>query len=150
MSDATRTIAVVIGAVDTETRDEAMRAALGLTLRNARVHVVVAPLGVQLSGEAQRACALLTMMGHPVDNPGVVRAALEAADAIAIWGSVHPERPGAPATGSRRTTHLVRPGRRPACPAPGEPVLELPRVLDRDDADRLLDQLLTGGPVAIW
>lgn len=148
MSGTTRTIAVVIGAVDPETRDEAMRAALGLTLRDAKVHVVIAPLGVQLVGESQRARSLLSMMGHQVDNPGVVSAATRAADAIEVWGPVE-TAPGLPAPPGQ-LTHLVRPGRRPACPIPGEPVLELPRVLDRDDADRILDQLLAGGPVAIW
>jgi hypothetical protein len=149
MSDVapTRTIVVIIGSVDGDTRDEAMRAALGLTLRHAAVRVVVAPLGVTLSAEAARASATLILSGHRVDNPGVVSAALRTADAVEIWGPVDPA-PGLPPPG--RLTHLVRPGRRQACLMGGEPVLHLPPVLDRDDADRLLDQLLAGGPVAVW
>lgn len=148
MSDDRRRIAVVIGEVDSDTRDEALRAALGLTLRAASVHVCVAPPRTPLGPEAERARTLLTMMGHQVDVPGTVAAALRGADAVEVWGPVGPA-PGQSETG-RTLTHLVRPGRQPAGPTPGEPVLHLPPVLDRDHADRLLDQLLAGGPIAVW
>lgn len=165
---ATRTIAVIVGAVEEETRDEALRAAVGLTLRNATVQVFLTDLHAPLGPAGQRARSVLTMMGHGVDQishdssdpQGDIAAtirlatAIRSADAIEIWGPVAPIRaPGPPAPpGPPRpaVTHLVRPGHTPACPAPGEPVLHLPQHLDRDAADRLLDPLLAGGPVAVW
>jgi len=140
-------IAVIIGVVDGETRDEAMRAALGLTLRGASVRVCVGDPGATLGPESQRARATLTLMGHQVDQPGAIAGAIGPADAVEIWGPVglapSLQPPG-------RLTHLVRPGRQAACPTRDEPVLHLPPVLDRDDAERILDQLLAGGPVAVW
>jgi hypothetical protein len=142
-----RTIAVLVGVVDGETRDEAFRAALGLTLRGARLVVCVSDGSATVGAESQRARSLLAMMGHTVQQPGDVPGALAAADAIEIWGAVGPAPALAP---PGRVTHLVRPGRQASCAASGEPVLHLPPVLDRDHADRLLDQLLSGGPVAVW
>jgi hypothetical protein len=155
-----RRIAVIIGVVDGDTRDEAFRAALGLSLRGGRIHVAVTDLHAPLGPASQRARATLELMGHVVHQPAapaaeVAQADVVQADVVEVWGPVHPERAGAPAPASRRapprgTTHLVRPGRSPAFATRGEPVLHLPPVLDRDDADRLLDQLLTGDRVVVW
>ncbi|HUQ05581.1 MAG TPA: hypothetical protein VM261_23925 [Kofleriaceae bacterium] len=146
-------MAVVIGSTDGDTRDEAFRAALGLSLRRARVYVAVTDWQAQLGPAAQRARSLLELMGHVVHQPGGVAGELATADVVEIWGGpvgLVPSLPTTGATAGRTTTHLVRPGRRPACATPGELVLHLPPVLDRDDADRLLDQLLTGDRVAVW
>lgn len=134
-----RTIVVLIGATDDDTRDEAFRAAVGLTLRGARVHVA----GAADTTHARRARATLELMGHTVgDRPPL-------ADVVEVWGPVG-LAPALPAPAARATTHLVRPGRRATCATPGEPVLHLPPVLDRDDADRLLDQLLAADRVVVW
>jgi hypothetical protein len=152
-----RRVAIIIGASDGDTRDEAFRAALGLSLRGARVYVAVTDGNAPLGPAAQRARSLLEMMGHVVHQPGAIAAELARADVVEVWGGpvgLMPSLPAppapAPAPTGGRTTHLARPGRRPPCATPGEPVLHLPPVLDRDDADRLLDQLLTGDRVAVW
>jgi hypothetical protein len=75
------TILVVATTRDPHRQGEALRAALGLTLRGARVEVVVAePL---LTPLAQRAAATLRSFGHPV---GVELAeALGRADRVEVW-----------------------------------------------------------------
>ena len=143
-----RRITVLVGAVDGDTRDEAFRAALGLSLRGGRVHVIITDLHATLGPEAQRARAVLAMMGHVVDQPGAPAAAVRDADVVEVWGPVGPA-PALPLPPGA-TAHVVRPGRRAACPTPGEPVLHLPPALDRDDADRLLDQLLAADRVVVW
>jgi hypothetical protein len=75
------TILIVATTRDPHRQGEALRAALGLTLRGARVEVVVAePL---LTPLAQRAAATLRSFGHPV---GVELAeALGRADRVEVW-----------------------------------------------------------------
>lgn len=74
------TIAVVVRTRDPHRQAEALRAALGLTLRGARVEVVVD--GDLLTPLAERAAATLRSFGHPV---GPDRSALERADAVEVW-----------------------------------------------------------------
>lgn len=142
-----RHVTVLVGAVDGATGDEAFRAAVGLSLRGARVHVIVTELTATLGPDAQRARALLELMGHTVDQPGAPAAAIRRAHVVEVWGPAG-LAPALPAPGT--TAHLVRPGRRAACPTPGEPVLHLPPTLARDDADRFLDQLLAADRVVVW
>lgn len=75
------TILVVATTRDPHRQAEALRAALGLTLRGARVEVAVdEPL---LTPLAQRAAATLRAFGHPV---GVALAeALPRADRVEVW-----------------------------------------------------------------
>lgn len=66
--------------------EEALRAALGLTLRGAAVEVWL-PEDRPLSPTARRAVAVLASFGHRVGAvaPGEARARLEAADAVEVW-----------------------------------------------------------------
>jgi tRNA 2-thiouridine synthesizing protein A len=74
-----KTIAVVIAAA--ERADEALRAAVGLTLRGDRV--VVVPLVSLGAGErAQRALGTLRALGHRVDGQ---MADAEVADVVEVW-----------------------------------------------------------------
>jgi hypothetical protein len=75
------TIAVVVRTREAHRQSEALRAALGLTLRGARVDVVVElPL---LTPLAERAATTLVSFGHRV---GVaLEEALERADAVEVW-----------------------------------------------------------------
>jgi hypothetical protein len=74
------TIAVVVRTRDPHRQAEALRAALGLTLRGARVEVVVDdPL---LTPLAERAAATLRSFGYPV---GADRSVLDRADAVEVW-----------------------------------------------------------------
>lgn len=75
------TILVVATSRDPHRQAEALRAALGLTLRGARVEVVVdEPL---LTPLARRAADTLRAFGHPV---GVeLAAALARADRVEVW-----------------------------------------------------------------
>ena len=74
------TTLVVVRTRDPHRQAEALRAALGLTLRGARVEVVVDEL---LTPLAVRAAETLTSFGHPV---GVeLRDALVRADAVEVW-----------------------------------------------------------------
>lgn len=77
----TRLIVVVVDTREPHRQAEALRAALGLTLRGARVEVVVAePL---LTPLATRAADTLRAFGHPV---GVELAdALARADRVEVW-----------------------------------------------------------------
>ncbi|MBL9018676.1 MAG: hypothetical protein JNL83_31105 [Myxococcales bacterium] len=75
------TIAVVVTTKDPHRQSEALRAALGLTLRGARVEVVVdEPL---LTPLAERSAAMLRSFGHTVgtDLPGAVARAT----AVEVW-----------------------------------------------------------------
>lgn len=75
------TIVVVARARDPHRQAEALRAALGLTLRGARVEVVVdEPLRSPL---AERAAATLRTFGYPVGVP--LADALARADAVEVW-----------------------------------------------------------------
>ena len=75
------TILVIAATRDPHRQAEALRAALGLTLRGARVEVAVAePL---LTPLAQRAADTLRAFGHPV---GVdADQALARADRVEVW-----------------------------------------------------------------
>jgi hypothetical protein len=75
------TILVVVTSRDPHRQSEALRAALGLTLRGARVEVAIdAPLSTPL---ARRAADTLRSFGYPV---GVELAeALGRADRVEVW-----------------------------------------------------------------
>lgn len=75
------TIAIIVQTRDPHRQSEALRAALGLTLRGARVEVVVD--GPLLTPLAERSAATLRSFGHVVaaDLPG----ALERAAAVEVW-----------------------------------------------------------------
>ena len=71
---------VIVRTTDPHRQSEALRAALGLTLRGARVEVVVGEL---LTPLAKRSADTLTSFGHAV---GVDLAdALARADAVEVW-----------------------------------------------------------------
>ena len=75
------TILVVVRTTDPHRQAEALRAALGITLRGARVEVAVD--GPLLTPLAQRSVATLVSFGHPV---GVELAeALPRADRVEVW-----------------------------------------------------------------
>lgn len=76
------TIAIIARTRDPHRQAEALRAALGLTLRGATVLVVLedAPL---LSPLAARAALTLRSFGHAVGIP--LAEALAAADAVEVW-----------------------------------------------------------------
>jgi len=75
------TIVVVVQTRDPARQAEALRAALGVTLRGARVEVVVdGPLRTPL---AQRAAVTLQSFGHVVGADLVD--ALGRADAVEVW-----------------------------------------------------------------
>jgi hypothetical protein len=79
----TRALTVVVVAMtrDPHRQAEALRAALGLTLRGARVEVVVAePLLTALAG---RAADTLRAFGHVVGAE--LDAALQRADRVEVW-----------------------------------------------------------------
>ena len=74
------TTLVIVRTRDPHRQSEALRAALGLTLRGARVEVVVDDL---LTPLASRSAETLTSFGHAV---GVELAeALRRADAVEVW-----------------------------------------------------------------
>jgi len=77
-------ILVVATTRDPHRQAEALRAALGLTLRGARVEVAVAePL---LTPLARRAADTLRAFGHAVGDPGdELAGALARADRVEIW-----------------------------------------------------------------
>lgn len=81
MSAATRTTLVVASATDPRRQDEALRAALGLTLRGAHVEVWV--IGAVETALGSRTLATLALAGHELvmDLPG----ALARADAVEVW-----------------------------------------------------------------
>jgi len=75
------TIVVVAKTTDPHRQAEALRAALGLTLRGARVEVVVD--GQLLTPLAERAAATLRSFGHQVGSE--LAPALARADAVEVW-----------------------------------------------------------------
>lgn len=139
----TRRITIVCeGAADAgAAAAEALRAAVGLTLRGDAITVVQ---GAPVEGpEPKRARATLEMFGHRIVGMEALAGALDA-DVIEIWG---PVRAAATAdVRARDVLHLVRPGRRAAAVAPGERVVHL----DGLDDDQLLDLVLAAGAVAVW
>jgi hypothetical protein len=76
------TILVIARATDPHRQSEALRAALGLTLRGAKVEVVVT--GPLLTPLAERAAATLRSFGYSVHD-GNVGEALQRADAVEVW-----------------------------------------------------------------
>jgi hypothetical protein len=75
------TTLVVVRTIDPHRQAEALRAALGLTLRGAKVEVVVT--GPLLTPLAERAAATLRSFGHVVG--GELDAALARATAVEVW-----------------------------------------------------------------
>lgn len=75
------TILVIARSTDPHRQAEALRAALGLTLRGAKVEVVVGEL---LTPLAKRAADTLRSFGYAVHDIDP-REALERADAVEVW-----------------------------------------------------------------
>lgn len=75
------TILVVARTSDPHRQAEALRAALGLTLRGARVEVIVGTLHTPL---AQRAADTLRSFGHAVHD-GELAEALARAEVVEVW-----------------------------------------------------------------
>jgi hypothetical protein len=123
---------VVVGAVDGDTADEALRAAVGLTLRGASVRVVLTDAAPPPGPAGERARATLGLFGHAVTDATALGAALADATVIEIWGPVAAPEPASP---GGRVLHLDR-----------------DRTDDDDDAwtEAVLDHLLAGGTIAVW
>jgi len=79
---APRQVAVIVRATAPARVAEALRAALGLTLRGDRVRVV---LGGPPPPEGARAAATLAAFGYPLDGPDALAEVVRAADAIEVW-----------------------------------------------------------------
>lgn len=75
------TILVIARTTDPNRQSEALRAALGLTLRGATVEVIVD--GPLLTPLAERAAMTLRSFGHTIHND--VAAALARADVVEVW-----------------------------------------------------------------
>ena len=75
------TVVVIAQTRDPHRQAEALRAALGLTLRGARVEVVID--GPLLTPLAQRAADTLQSFGYPVGVP--LAEALGRADRVEVW-----------------------------------------------------------------
>jgi len=153
-------IVVLARALAPQRQSEALRAALGLTLRGATVVTFVeGPLQTPL---AERAAATLRSFGHPVAH-AIVPADLAAADAIEVWTDEVPEpvpelEPVPAATLS--TLHLVRSGAHPRLP-PGDWLVDLDRrqLADRGTPplppgpityDQLVDLIAAARRVVTW
>jgi hypothetical protein len=76
------TILVIARSTDPHRQSEALRAALGLTLRGATVEVIVK--GPLLTPLAERAAATLRSFGYSVGDADLA-SALARADAIEVW-----------------------------------------------------------------
>lgn len=74
---------VVVRTLDPHRQAEALRAALGLTLRGAAVDVVVT--GPLLTPLAERAAATLRSFGYAVAPIEELEAALARAEAVEVW-----------------------------------------------------------------
>ncbi len=74
-------ILVIARSTDPHRQSEALRAALGLTLRGAEVEVVSGPL---LTPLAERAAATLRSFGYSVHDVDISEA-LARADAVEVW-----------------------------------------------------------------
>ncbi len=164
-------ILVLARATDPHRQSEALRAALGLTLRGATVTTFVdAPLDTPL---AERAAATLRSFGHPVEATGITTGlALAEADAIEVWTDDVPAPPPPTTTPPTRsqprrvaiaaapTLHLVRRGTR-ARLAPGDWLVDLDRLqlADRGTSrlppgpithDQLVDLIAAAHRVVTW
>jgi hypothetical protein len=77
-------IAVIVRCAEPARVAEALRAAVGLTLRGGRLQVVLADEAVPHA--AGRALGALTAFGHQVDRgEAAIAAALRDADAVEVW-----------------------------------------------------------------
>lgn len=171
-----RTIGVVIGRGPPAVVAEALRAAVGLTLRGDRVALVIDGAALAAAGvEGARAAATLRLFEHGVrvvedgDGAGgagsdpVARDELVTADVLELWAGPTARGLALGADG-RAWLHLVRPGRSgPAAAATdGGRVLHLPSPADAppspahdlapdDDLhDQLLDAILAADGVVVW
>jgi hypothetical protein len=127
-------------AVAVRTADPA-RAAVGLTLRGARVAVVrLAPLP-EADPRVARALATLRALGHDVDAPPVV---LREAHAVEAWGEGGAPREASGAAPA--VLWLVRPGSAAPPAAPRDAAL----AYDAHEADELLDRVLAAGRAVVW
>lgn len=138
MSASSRRHAVVVGSGSVDLRDEALRAALGLTLRGARVVVALTEPEVALGPGGQRARATLALFGHDVGGLEQLGAALNA-DTVEIWGRFAPIGPVEPVP---HRLQLVRPGAAHPDLPEAATVVHLPDVLSDEAADRLLTAVL--------
>jgi tRNA 2-thiouridine synthesizing protein A len=133
---APRSIAVVVAGVDAAA--EALRAAVGLTLRGARV-VVVPLVALPADDRVARALGTLRALGHRVDGTA---ADADAADVVEVWtgsgGAAAATRPG-PGGGPMRW--LVR------CAAEPHPPAAV--VIDDTPAEILVDLLFAAGGAAV-
>lgn len=138
---------------DPHRQSEALRAALGVTLRGAEVEVVLdEPPQTPL---AQRAATTLQSFGHSVGSK--LADALPGADVVEVWtgpetvsvggNATSPAAPVAPA--KQRTLHLVR-NANGALPdgvvAAGDDVV----YLEGADHDDLLQRIFTADRVITW
>lgn len=150
---ARRTIGVVIGAGPPATVAEALRAAVGLTLRGDRVAVAIEPTARASAGpDGARALATLALFGHGASDADGDAPAW-AADVVELWAG--PPLP-ALAAGGRARLHLVRAGRGPVVASSPDQVLHLPA--DADDAaagadaawDAVLAAVLAADVTVVW
>jgi hypothetical protein len=153
-----RAICVVIGAGPAPTAAEALRAAVGLTLRGDQVTVVADERADLGTAAAQRAVATLAMFGHRRRPWAELDLALDA-DVIEVWGGataapvtpvmpvtpVRSVRPAAPVR-DRPLLHLLRPGHQAPTASAGDLVLHL----DEHDDDALLEHILAATAVVVW
>jgi hypothetical protein len=75
------TILVIARTTDPHRQSEALRAALGLTLRGAKVEVIAGEL---LTPLAKRAADTLKSFGYPVHDVDIAEA-ITRADAVEVW-----------------------------------------------------------------
>jgi hypothetical protein len=81
-----RRIAVVVRAAAPARAAEALRGAVGLTLRGDRVEVVVADGAAADAPDAVRAIATLRAFGYPVHvGDAAIALVVAAADAVEVW-----------------------------------------------------------------
>jgi hypothetical protein len=81
----TRAVLVVVRSADEARVSEALRAAVGLTLRGARVTVYRDGAAAAVaSARIVKAVETLRLLGHPVHD-GAPGPALRAADAVEVW-----------------------------------------------------------------
>ncbi|MBK9031801.1 MAG: hypothetical protein IPL61_10830 [Myxococcales bacterium] len=136
-------VAIVIDHGDPRAVAEAWRAAVGVSLRGARVAVATRAGSADGGAEAARARATLALFGHEVDaDPDDV-----GADIYEQWcdDEVRARRPSGR---SAPVVHLVRPGRVAGAVAAGDRVLELGAPADVDFAAVLAAALAV--PVRVW
>ena len=138
-----RRIAIVIDHGDPATVAEAWRAAVGVSLRGARIAVAPRPGAAEGGADAARARATLALFGHEV-----------AADPDDVTADVYQRwcdgvaRPGHASARREPVVHLVRPGRAVGAVAPGDRVVELSAPADVDFAAVLAAVLAL--PAAVW